>query len=460
MAHEPKTIWKTLPQSAIVADLIKLPSYSSSKFKLIIILTGLLTLIGLIAIWVKFGFYNGQQEQWGYIAASLAFIFGITTGAPILAIASLFGKAAWNRILGRFSVLLSIGSISVTLLAIPLILQLPPLVVDGIRRRSIWLEAPNYSPHVWIMIALFSLILVSLGLIYSNCIPDLMIMREKSTGWRKRVATILTRGWYGTDHQWRTLKIRIFSFSVLFLLIAIFLQVIFPIDLAMSLVPGWRDAIFPFYHLITSLQAGIAALILFVSISIKVFNLEKYLGIDVLWLLGRVLFVATLFWVYFFFSEFIVFWYGRNEADILFLELFVTGPYMGVFIASVIFIFVAPFLTLLWNRFRRSMLGPVVASVLVLTGNILDRVRIYTSSWIVPPESIHELSLKEIPLAVAPDALDVLVFIGSVGAFIFSILLLIKIVPVVSPWQMLEYNLLVRPYKYIKTKGIIIAKPD
>ena len=38
----------------------------------------------------------------------------------------------------------------------------------------------------------------------------------------------------------------------------VFVHFILSTDFAMSLVPGWRDAIFPMYHAISSIQAGLA----------------------------------------------------------------------------------------------------------------------------------------------------------------------------------------------------------
>ena len=75
----------------------------------------------------------------------------------------------------------------------------------------------------------------------------------------------------------------------------------------MSMVPGWRDAIFPMYHAITSLQGGVAIVVASLWIIRKYFKLEKYIHVDQFWSLSRLLFALTLLWKYFFYSAFIVF---------------------------------------------------------------------------------------------------------------------------------------------------------
>ena len=82
---------------------------------------------------------------------------------------------------------------------IPLILNLPMLVVDGARRRSIWFEGPDVSSHLWALVAMVTLIITALGLIYSYAIPDFAAMRDHSSGWKQRFGSWLARGWVGSN---------------------------------------------------------------------------------------------------------------------------------------------------------------------------------------------------------------------------------------------------------------------
>ena len=52
------------------------------------------------------------------------------------------------------------------------------MIVDGTRRRSIWFEAPNYSPHIWGIIGMVLLLITGIALFYSAALPDFAAMRE------------------------------------------------------------------------------------------------------------------------------------------------------------------------------------------------------------------------------------------------------------------------------------------
>ena len=259
---------------------------------------------------------------------------------------------------------------------------------------------------------------------------------------------------------------RIGMFGTFYFLILIFVHFLFSSDFAMSMVPGWRDAIFPMYHSITSLQGGLAGVIACLWFIRRYFKLEKYIHIDQFWSLARLLFATTLLWVYFFYSAFIVFWYGRGGSDKAWIDLFVRGSKEGigpmgwVFIFAGIFIFIAPWWWLIWNRVRRSINGPIIAASLILVGIMLDRVRIFVTAWSVPTEHIHDKYLMIVPQTSLPNGLDILIIIGGICLGLLPILVISRVIPVVSIWEMQQFSLLSKPVKYMKTHGVLVGKPD
>jgi len=225
-------------------------------------------------------------------------------------------------------------------------------------------------------------------------------------------------------------------------------------------VPGWRDAIFPMYHTISSFQAGVAGLVIALYFSRKYMNLEKYIHLDAFWSLGRLLFALTLLWVYFFYSSFIVFWYGRSANDIAFVELFIKGPMMYAFIVGVALIWFVPWWILIWNRVRRGTTGMVIGSFIILIGLMLDRIRIFVPAWSVPQDQLHTKWLKVIPDTYYPNVFDVLILIGGISLMIAILMLMTRVIPVLSVWQVQEFNLLAKPIRYIKGHATLVAKPD
>ena len=448
-----------IPPNEVVTDLVS-KTATSPRFKRAAWILGILGVLGVAGVIGKIIDDGGDTTKWGYIAAVMAFLLTAGGGAPMVAIAPALAKANWVRPVSRMAALFSLVGVVTSLMLIPLLVLLPPLIVDETRRRSIWFEGPNYSPHFWGIIALVGLTITGLALLYSSALPDLAAMRDHSSGWRQRWGEKLARGWRGTDIQWRSLRMRIGMFGTLYFLILVFTHFLISTDFAMSMVPGWRDAIFPMYHSISSIQAGIASVVLALWVARRFGGLERYLHLDQFWSLGKLLFAFSLLWFYFFFSAFIVFWYGRSNADVAFLDLLIRGPMIYGFFIALVSCFIAPWWLLIWNRLRTSINGPPAVAVLVIFGILVDRVRLYVPSWSVPGDLIHDPYLTDIPGTLWPDVFDILAIVGSISAAILLMLLATRLIPVVSIWEIQQMNLLSRPVKFLRTHGILVAKPD
>ena len=253
---------------------------------------------------------------------------------------------------------------------------------------------------------------------------------------------------------------RIGMFGTFYFFVMVMVNFLYTTDFAQGVVPGWRDAIFTLYHTVSSWQGGVAALVIALWIVRRNMKLEKYIHLDAFWSLGRLLFALTLLWIYLFYSSFIVFWYGRSENDKATLDLLVKGPMIWAFFAGATFIWLVPWWILIWNRVRKSINGMAIGSCVIIIGLLLDRIRLFVAAWSVPQEFIHQKWLKQIPDTIYPDIFDIVIAIGSISLSILIIMLMTKIIPVLSIWQIQEFNLLSKPIKFIRGHATLIAKPD
>jgi molybdopterin-containing oxidoreductase family membrane subunit len=444
----------------IARELIATTTGASGRFKAWAWILGILGIVGIVALVLKWIDQGDDSTKWGYVAALVSFLLAITGGAPMVAMAPVMAKANWVRPVTRLAALFSFGGVVTVVMLIPLVALLPPLLVDGARRRSIWFQAPDYSPHFWSVLGLVLLLFTGLMLFYSAAIPDFASMRDHSTGWRQRWGKRLARGWVGTDVQWRTLRMRIGMFGTFYFLILVFVTFLISTDFGQSVIPGSRDAIYPMSLTISSFQGGVAALVIALYFSRRFMKLEKYIHLDAFWSLGRLLFALTLLWVYFFYSSFIVFWYGRSENDIATLDLLIRGPMIYAFIAGALLIWFVPWWILIWNRVRRGTTAMVIGSFIILIGLFLDRVRFFVPAWSVPQDRIHEKWLTEIPETYFPNVFDVLIVIGGISLAAVIVMLMTRVIPVLSVWQVQEFNLLAKPIRYIRGHATLVAKPD
>jgi len=444
----------------VARELVATTMGASGRFKAIAWTLGVLSIAGIVALVLKWLDQSDDSTRWGYVAALLSFLLSVAGGAPMVAMAPVLAKANWVRPVTRIAAMFSFASVVTIITLIPLVGILPPLVTEGARRRTIWFEAPDYSPHIWSIVGLVLLLITGIGLFYSAAIPDFASMRDHSSGWRQRLGKRFARGWVGTDSQWRTLRMRIGMFGTFYFLILVFVNFLITTDFGQSLVPGWRDAIFPMYHSISSFQAGVAGIVIALWAARRYMHLEKYVHVDAFWSLGRLLFALTLLWVYFFYSSFIVFWYGRSATDISTLDLLIRGPMMYAFIAAITLIWFVPWWILIWNKVRRSVNGMAIGAAVILVGVLIDRIRIFVPAWSVPPDQIHQRWLEKIPDTIYPDVFDILIMAGGISLAVLIILLMTRVIPVLSVWQVQEFNLLSKPIKYVRGQATMIAKPD
>ena len=166
----------------ITNELMATTTNASRRFKTIAWGLGILGIVGIGALVLKFLDQGHDNTRWGYVAALVSFLLSITGGAPMVAMAPVMAKANWVRPVTRIASIFSFAGVVTIGLLIPLVAMLPPLVTEGARRRTIWMEAPDYSPHIWSTLGLVLLFITGIMLFYSAAIPDFAAMRNHSTG--------------------------------------------------------------------------------------------------------------------------------------------------------------------------------------------------------------------------------------------------------------------------------------
>ena len=407
-----------------------------------------------------------DKAAWGYYAAVFAFILTTAQAAPMAAIAPRLAKAHWRRPISRAAELWTLVGLFNLILFIPMLWVLPGLE-DG--RRTLWFfdpgEVPRFSPHIWATLALVSLVITGLALLWVSSLPDLAAIRDESSGWRQRWATRLAFGWRGTSRQWHVLYQRMGMLGALYFMMLVFVHFLISVDFAMALVPGWIDALFPATHAANALQAGVATMLLTMFFLRQFGGYKEYIGLDQFWALGKLLFALSLLWFWFWFSSFIVLWYGKKPNEQAAIHLMMTGPYLPAFMAAFILNFVVPLFSMIWNPVRKSIWGPALIATSVLIGTFFDRVRLYVAAYSVPGIGEpgidkHELHLDENFAANLPDMADIFIILGAISGSILVYLLAARVFPPINIWEQREL-LLYRAHKaFHRTEVMVLGKRD
>ncbi len=280
---------------AVGDDLVKRTERAGSVFWLATAVFGGLFLLGIVAFAVLLTGGTSDRSRWGYYTATVAFLLTTAQAAPLVSVGLRAVKAHWIRPIARAAELYAFVGILNLLMFIPLLWVLP--VTDG--RRSIWFDWPGHSPHVYDTIAMASLAITGVALLYIAALPDMALAGRKMTGRRGALLRKLSMNWVGSAKQWRMQMTGIGMVGGMYFMLLVFTHFLFASDFAEGLVPGWRDALFPAWHAQSALQSGVAVVMVTMFIMRTFGGYKEYLGLNQFWSLSKVLLALSLLWVYF-----------------------------------------------------------------------------------------------------------------------------------------------------------------
>lgn len=421
------------------------------RWRWAILLLSLLAAAGAAAVVGRALETPATRSGWGYLMAAMAFLLSSAQGAPVLAWATRVTHGQWARPLRRPAELWhAAGGVTfvLVLLGLP---ALPPL--EG--RQSLWLVWRFGAPALWDALALLLLTITGLALLYFGSLPDLARRRDRAaTGWPRR----LSLGWDGASSRWPVLESGLTVLGGFYLMLYVLAHTLVSLDFSMSLVPGWRSAVYPPFHAVTGLQGGVAVLTLTALAIYRSCRDHGGLERQHFRILGALVLVLSLFRFYFWWSDFIVKWYGRTPADQLTLGFLAAGPGLAVFLTSFGLAIVVPFLLLIWNGVRGSVWGPSLASVSVLAGLFLDRVRLYVLPFSIEDVTVREL--EHLPSLRGPDLLDVLMVAGVVALALLLVLGAAWLLAPSAHWERAAGERLRRPVRLARAHAVAVAKPE
>ncbi|MBN9657593.1 MAG: hypothetical protein J0H49_05410 [Acidobacteria bacterium] len=144
------------------------------------------------------------------------------------------------------------------------------------------------------------------------------------------------------------------------------------VDWIMSLEPEWTSTIFGIYNFSGMFVAGLAAIILLVLWLKRSAPLCDFVNDEHLHDLGKLLFAFSTFWMYIFFSQYMLIWYANMTEESVYYILRQQGVLGVLFIVNVVLNWGVPFLILLSSAAKRTPAVLASMAVLILIGRWLD----------------------------------------------------------------------------------------
>jgi hypothetical protein len=170
-----------------------------------------------------------------------------------------------------------------------------------------------------------------------------------------------------TTHTQRNVRL-----SVMFLIVFAVTFWLASVDWIMSLEPNWSSTIFGIYSFAGMFSGGLALLILFVLWLRRSGPLRDFVTDEHLHDLGKLLFAFSTFWMYIWFSQYMLVWYADIGEETAYYVARLHGTWAPLFLLNMILNWAVPFAALLPRGTKRSprALGRVAA--VVLAGRVLD----------------------------------------------------------------------------------------
>ena len=197
---------------------------------------------------------------------------------------------------------------------------------------------------------------------------------------------------------------------------------LFAWDFGMMLIEHWHSTIFPILFAFGSLFGGTASLVFLVAIPGRFDVTSSYFGRDQVKNLGMLLTGFTLLWLYFFWAQFFVVWFGNlpRETDALWPQMYGHyAPYFWAMMTGCVFL---PFVALLFAVVKRSVLAMTVLACSINLGIWLHR---YLT--VVPVFSPDDQAFDE--------WLDVILAAGLLAGSLAVFLVLSRRLPIYAYWE-------------------------
>ncbi len=304
------------------------------------------------------------------------------------------------------------------------------------------LPLPNQYGSLWVnwnsalmmdVFAISTYFSVSLVFWYTGLLPDIASIRDRATGLRRRIYSVLSFGWTGSVKTWQRFETVSLILAGISTPLVLSVHTIVSFDFATSLEPGWHTTIFPPYFVAGAIFSGFAMVQTLLLIARKVLGLENYITMfhiesmnKIILLTGSIVGVAYI-------TEFFIAWYSGVEYEQYAFINRSTGPYWWAYWSMMTCNVITP--QLFWfKKIRINIPLSWILSIIVNIGMWFER-------FVIIVTSLHRDFIPSSWVMFYPTWTDVGIFVGSIGLFFVMFLLFIRVLPSVA---MAEVKLLVK----------------
>jgi len=367
---------------------------------------------------------------WGFAIVNFVWWIGIGHAGTLISAILLLLRQQWRTSINRFAEAMTLFAVSCA--------GLFPLLHMGRPWFGYWMfPYPNTmamwpqtrSPLVWDVFAVSTYATVSLLFWYVGLIPDLATLRDRAKARALKIGYgMLALGWRGSAQHWHRYETAYLLLAGLATPLVLSVHTVVSFDFATSLIPGWHATIFPPYFVAGAIYSGFA-MVLTLTIPIRwLYRLDDFITMRHLRNMANVMLATGLMVAYGYLMEIFFAWYSGNPFEMFMMLNRMTGPYGPFYWALICCNILVP--QLLWSeRVKANVPLLFLISLVVNVGMWLER-------FVIVITSLHRDFLPSAWGMYYPTWVDWAIFAGSIGLFLTMLFLFIRVLPMISIFEM------------------------
>ena len=403
--------------------------YIGFGLSFILVLVLLYCIAALVAIGVGlFGIMI--PVAWGFAIVNFVWWIGIGHAGTLISAILLLLRQKWRQSINRFAEAMTLFAVACA--------GLFPLIHLGRPWFAYWLFPypstmgiqPQFrSPLVWDVFAVSTYFTVSLLFWFLGLIPDLATLRDRARGRVPRfIYGMLAMGWRGSAIHWYRYEMAYLLLAGLATPLVVSVHTVVSFDFAVALVPGWHSTIFPPYFVAGAIYSGFA-MVLTIAIPLrKLYGLEDFITLRHLRNMGIVMLATGMVVAYGYLMETFFAWYSGDIFEKYMMLNRMFGPYGWMYWLLILFNILIP--QALWIAKVRT--HPVVLFLISISVNI----GMWLERYVIVVVSLSRDFMPSAWGMYSGTIVDYAVLAGSIGLFVCLLFLFIRVLPMISIFEM------------------------
>ncbi|MFN0073357.1 MAG: NrfD/PsrC family molybdoenzyme membrane anchor subunit [Chloroflexota bacterium] len=383
-----------------------------------------------------------HTQMWTVQIVNFAYFAGVSHAGIMLTAVLRLTQAEWRRPVTRCAEILTLFAL--------LAAAIYPFSHTGRPwRTAYWLVPYDFSrdiwPNVrsaliWDAVALTTYLISSAFFVYLTLVPDLAVIRDRSTGWRRRIYGALAIRFRGSERQWRLQKVAGVLLPTMILAVFVSDHSAVAWDFSMALVPGWHVTSFGPYFVAGSIYSGVSAVVLVMAMLRWTLRLDQYLTQDHFDAIGRLLIPVALIWFFFLLTDLYFGLASGDAVELAIWELRLFSPEWGpLWLAMLVSALLIPLPIWSIRALRRQPVVMFLGAALVSIGLYLERYIL-----VITPLSFKHPFVFTWVTGYSLSVTEVLIILMSVAIIALGVLVFARILPIIPIYDVKESQVLAR----------------